>query len=37
MVVLHDLNLACRYAQHLVAMRSREVIAAETMQTTFSL
>ncbi|MER5886170.1 ABC transporter ATP-binding protein [Streptomyces sp. NPDC001941] len=26
-VVLHDLNLACRYADHIVAMRDGEVIA----------
>jgi iron complex transport system ATP-binding protein len=27
-MVLHDLNLACRYADHLVAMRAGQVIAA---------
>lgn len=27
-VVLHDLNLACRYAQHVVAMRDGAIIAA---------
>ncbi|CCH29609.1 ABC transporter ATP-binding protein [Actinosynnema sp. NPDC047251] len=26
-VVLHDLNLACRYADHLVAMRAGEIVA----------
>jgi iron complex transport system ATP-binding protein len=25
--VLHDINQACRYADHLVAMRSGEVVA----------
>lgn len=25
--VLHDLNLSCRYAEHLIAMRAGEVIA----------
>jgi len=27
-VVLHDLNLACRYASHLIALRDGEVVAA---------
>ncbi|WP_007509265.1 ABC transporter ATP-binding protein [Pseudofrankia saprophytica] len=27
-IVLHDLNLACRYADHLIAMRSGAVVAA---------
>jgi iron complex transport system ATP-binding protein len=27
-VVLHDLNLACRYASHVVAMRDGEIVAA---------
>ncbi|MEM7287336.1 MAG: ABC transporter ATP-binding protein [Actinomycetota bacterium] len=27
-VVLHDLNLACRYAHHIVAMREGEIVAA---------
>ena len=27
-VVLHDLNLACRYAHHLVAMRGGRIVAA---------
>ncbi|MEM7323204.1 MAG: ABC transporter ATP-binding protein [Actinomycetota bacterium] len=27
-VVLHDLNLACRYAHHLVAMREGEIVAS---------
>ncbi|EWC59542.1 ABC-type Fe3+-siderophore transport system, ATPase component [Actinokineospora spheciospongiae] len=26
-VVLHDLNLACRYADHLIAMRAGEIVA----------
>ena len=26
--VLHDLNQACRYADHIIAMRAGEVIAA---------
>jgi iron complex transport system ATP-binding protein len=26
--VLHDLNLACRYADHLIAMRAGEIVAA---------
>lgn len=26
-MVLHDLNLACRYAQHIVAMRDGEIVA----------
>ncbi|HYJ70170.1 MAG TPA: ABC transporter ATP-binding protein [Nocardioidaceae bacterium] len=26
-LVLHDLNLACRYAHHLIAMRSGEIVA----------
>jgi len=29
-VVLHDLNLACRYAHHVVAMRDGRVVAAGT-------
>lgn len=45
-VVLHDLNLACRYAHHLIAMRGGrvvasgspgEVITAETVETVFGL
>ncbi len=45
-VVLHDLNLACRYAHHLVAMRAgsivasgapHEVITAETVHAVFGL
>ena len=28
MVVLHDLNQACRYAHHLVAMRGGRIVAA---------
>ena len=45
-LVLHDLNLACRYAHHLVAMRDgaivcegapSEVITAETVREVFSL
>lgn len=45
-VVLHDLNLACRYAHHIVAMRDgrivahgppHEVITAETMRAVFGL
>lgn len=45
-VVLHDLNLACRYAHHLVAMRGgrivahgppSEVITAENVQAVFGL
>lgn len=45
-VVLHDLNLACRYAHHLVAMRDgrivasgppSEVITPETVQAVFGL
>ena len=45
-VVLHDLNLACRYAHHLVAMRDgrivasgtpREVITADTVGEVFGL
>ncbi len=45
-VVLHDLNLACRYAHHVVAMRSGEVVAygdpadvvtAEMMREVFDL
>lgn len=45
-VVLHDLNLACRYADHIVAMRAgrvvahgapSEVITAETVRTVFGL
>ena len=45
-VVLHDLNLACRYAHHLVAMRAgtivasgtpHEVITADTVETVFGL
>ena len=27
MVVLHDLNLACRYADHLVAMKDGGIVA----------
>ena len=27
MCVLHDLNFACRYAQHLVAMRDGRIVA----------
>jgi len=26
-MVLHDLNLACRYAHHIVAMRAGEIVA----------
>ncbi|MDS1270603.1 ABC transporter ATP-binding protein [Lipingzhangella sp. LS1_29] len=29
-LVLHDLNLACRYADHLIAMRSGQIVAAGT-------
>lgn len=45
-VVLHDLNLACRYAHHVVAMRDgrivangtpHDVITAETMRAVFGL
>jgi iron complex transport system ATP-binding protein len=45
-VVLHDLNLACRYAHHIVAMRNgsivatgspRDVITVETMRDVFGL
>jgi iron complex transport system ATP-binding protein len=45
-VVLHDLNLACRYAHHIVAMRDgsivatgspRDVITVETMRQVFGL
>lgn len=45
-IVLHDLNLACRYAHHIVAMRdgeimasgpSAEVITAETVEEVFGL
>lgn len=45
-VVLHDLNLACRYAHHLIAMRGGEVVAngtpgevitAETVEAVFGL
>ena len=45
-MVLHDLNLACRYAHHLVAMRAgeivtagrpAEVITAETVRSVFGL
>jgi iron complex transport system ATP-binding protein len=45
-VVLHDLNLACRYAHHIVAMRDgrivangspHEVITADTMRAVFGL
>lgn len=45
-VVLHDLNLACRYAHHVVAMRDgqvvahgppHEVITAETVRAVFGL
>src|SRR5262249_16461006 len=27
-LVMHDLNLACRYADHLVAMRSGRIVAS---------
>jgi iron complex transport system ATP-binding protein len=27
-IVMHDLNLACRYADHLVAMKDGRVVAA---------
>ncbi len=45
-VVLHDLNLACRYAHHIVAMRDgsivatgtpRDVITVDTMRRVFGL
>jgi iron complex transport system ATP-binding protein len=45
-VVLHDLNLACRYADHIIAMRSgrivaegfpAEVVTAETIRAVFDL
>ncbi len=45
-IVMHDLNLACRYADHLIAMRDgristqgrpSEVITAETMRDVFGL
>jgi iron complex transport system ATP-binding protein len=45
-MVLHDLNLACRYADHIVAMRDGEIVAegppaavvtAATMRTVFGL
>jgi iron complex transport system ATP-binding protein len=45
-VVLHDLNLACRYAHHIVAMRDgsivatgapRDVITVDTMREVFGL
>jgi iron complex transport system ATP-binding protein len=45
-VVLHDLNLACRYAHHVVAMRDGEIVATgrpaevvtvETMRDVFGL
>ena len=45
-IVMHDLNLACRYADHLIAMRDgritqqgrpSEVITAETMREVFGL
>ena len=29
-VVLHDLNLACRYAHHVVAMRDGRIVASGT-------
>jgi iron complex transport system ATP-binding protein len=29
-VVLHDLDLACRYARHIVAMRGGQVVARGT-------
>lgn len=29
-IVLHDLNLACRYAHHLVAMREGRVVSVGT-------
>ena len=31
-VVLHDLNLACRYADHLIAMREGAIVAAGSPQ-----
>lgn len=45
-MVLHDINLACRYADHIVAIREgkvaaqgrpAEIITAELMKTVFSL
>jgi iron complex transport system ATP-binding protein len=45
-IVMHDLNLACRYADHLIAMRDgrisaegspNEVITAEAMMDVFGL
>ncbi|MFC5289645.1 ABC transporter ATP-binding protein [Actinokineospora guangxiensis] len=45
-VVLHDLNLACRYADHLIAMRAGEIVAqggptevmtADTVERVFGL
>ena len=45
-IVLHDLNLACRYADHLIAMRDgrivregtpNEVVTAEAMMEVFGL
>jgi iron complex transport system ATP-binding protein len=45
-LVLHDINLACRYADHIIAMRSgrivaegfpAEVVTAETMRAVFDL
>ena len=45
-IVMHDLNLACRYADHLIAMADgaivaegtpHEVITAETLQSVFSM
>ncbi|MEZ5252070.1 MAG: ABC transporter ATP-binding protein [Ilumatobacteraceae bacterium] len=44
--MLHDLNLACRYAHHIVAMRDGRIVAngapddvitAETMRSVFGL
>jgi iron complex transport system ATP-binding protein len=45
-IVMHDLNLACRYADHLIAMcdgqivsegKPQDVITAETMDRVFGL
>jgi iron complex transport system ATP-binding protein len=45
-IVLHDLNLACRYADHLIAMKSGEIVAegapgdvvtVETVQDVFGM
>lgn len=45
-VVLHDLNLACRYASHMIAMRAGKIVAAgapsdvidaETVRTVFGM